>query len=113
MKRVCSIVDNILGQTQGFPRPNTIIRCIFVGDVEALLGTELGQSGQVPRACCILFSSMQTSLFLIQSQTNNTFFVKGAPMLMNRAVLKIMNLRLEVRKTRTCDWNVLMFHCFT
>lgn len=50
------------------PKHNMVYLCwrcwSFVG-----YGTELGQPGQVPRVCCILFSSMETSLFLIQSQT--------------------------------------------
>ena len=50
----------------------------------------------------VLFNGNQSFL----DSKPNTCFVKGVP----SAVLKMMNLRLEVRKNRTCDWNVLMFH---
>lgn len=63
---------------------------------------------QVPRACCILFSSMETSLFLIQSQT---LFLQKESHADEQS--SSQNHELEVRKNRTCDWNVLMFHCFT
>lgn len=105
MKRVCSIVD-ILGQTQSFPRPN-IIWCIFVGDVEALLGTVQNWGSLARCHVYAAYCSLQWKPVFSWFKAKH-FFCRRSPMLMNRAVRKIMNLR-----SGKTEHVIGMYWCFT